>query len=284
MTTEVTESGGPEDRVGQGVGHRIGVTVPGEAADPVTGDDHTAQHQRPPGVIAEPVHVESLSDPQERHRASSVIRTPACPTSASARARSSDRVSFTLCGSPITVRTVAPSSSTSPASSVASPPPAWAARRVAATKAWGVCTATSPSRSTVEDTRPSATRFRVSDTATTGMAPSTPGDRTASTTAAKSEGVASGRAASWTTMMPASSGTAASPARTDAARVAPPGTTRSAPSATSPVDPDGSERRRRTVPGTTSTTPSATDRAAVTDQAATGRPASCRNCLGPPNR
>ncbi len=53
-----------------------------------------------------------------------------------------------------TVHTVAPRRSSSAASSVASPAVRWAARRVAATKAWGVCTATSPSRSTVDADRP----------------------------------------------------------------------------------------------------------------------------------
>ena len=50
----------------------------------------------------------------------------------------------------------------------------------------------------------------------------------APTTAANSAGDASGRAASWTTMISASPH-ALSPARTDSARVAPPVTTMSAP-------------------------------------------------------
>ncbi len=69
---------------------------------------------------------------------------------------------------------------------------------------------------------------------------------------------ARGRAASWTTITSASSGTTSRPARTEAARLDPPPTT-------------ASTRRSstRAGPGTTSTTPPATDRAASIDQSST---------------
>ena len=51
-------------------------------------------------------------------------------------------------GDPSTTTTLPPPASTSVASSVASAPVAWAARSAAARNAWGVCTATTPSRST----------------------------------------------------------------------------------------------------------------------------------------
>ena len=64
----------------------------------------------------------------------------------------------------------------------------------------------------------------------TGMAQiAAPWSVAAATTASNRAAVANGRAASCTTITSASSGTAASPQRTEADRLAPPGTTRSAP-------------------------------------------------------
>ena len=72
-----------------------------------------------------------------------------------------------------------------------------------------------------------AMRLTVSVIPRPGIQASAP-SRMAPTTAANSAGDASGRAASWTTMISASPH-ALSPARTDSARVAPPVTTMSAP-------------------------------------------------------
>ncbi len=102
--------------------------------------------------------------------------------------------------------------------------PSWARRSAAARNAWGVWTATSRARSSVLVTCPeSSTALMVSLGGTPGTAPSAPPSATAPMTAAKRAGDARGRAASWTTITSASAGTAASPQRTESARVAPPG-------------------------------------------------------------
>ncbi len=175
-----------------------------------------------------------------------------------------------------------PNASTSMASSVAAPPSpvparAWAARSAAARKACGVCTATSVARSSVSVTfMASSTTLMVSLGARPGIAPSTPSSPTASITAAKRAGGANGRAASCTTTMSASAGTASRPWRTESARVAPPVTTASAPSRA------GSSAAGSA--GTTRTTPSETRRQASTAHATTGRPPREENCFGSPKR
>ena len=98
-------------------------------------------------------------------------------------------------GSPGTTVTAAPASSARVASSLASPPPAWARRSTPAANAWGVCTATRSRRSTASP----PTRRMLSPSGTAGSTASAPSS-TASTTAANSAGLARGRAASWTTI------------------------------------------------------------------------------------
>ena len=96
-----------------------------------------------------------------------------------------------------------------------------------ARNACGVCTATSPTRSTVAVTRTSSTRFNVSVTASPGTAPSAPlahrGDH-------RLEERGRGQRARRVVHdhdLGIAGDTAANPARTDAARVAPPVTSAS---------------------------------------------------------
>src|SRR5581483_1783741 len=281
---DVAETGGAEEGVGHGVGHDVGVAVPGQT--PLAGQDDPAQDQRPPRVVAPGMDVEALPDP-DLHRAQASRRS----SSTSARTRSSGPVIFRLAGSPSTTTTVPPIASTRAASSVASPPPAWARRSTSAAKACGVWMARSAARSGVSTTRPAASiRLTVSGTGTPGTAPSAPA-RTAAMTRSNRSTPASGRAASWTTMTAASPGTAASPARTDSDRVAPPATTAADPCgvpATRPGPPfvpigNGPSRRRSTwAAGTTATTPSQAADAAPSAQARSGRPPRSRNCFGTP--
>ncbi len=63
VAAEVAEPGRPEHGVGDGVGHGVGVAVALEGPGPLPGDDHPAQDQRAGRVVAEPVDVESLADP-----------------------------------------------------------------------------------------------------------------------------------------------------------------------------------------------------------------------------
>src|SRR6476661_250913 len=141
-----------------------------------------------------------------------------------ASARSSGVVTLRLAVSPSTTATLPPAASTSDAQSVAAASTsagcAWARRSTSARNPWGVCTATSWERSGVSTTSPALTRLTVSVTGTPGTAPSA--WPSASSTRDTSSGVANGRAASCTRIRSASSGTAASPAATDAARVLPP--------------------------------------------------------------
>src|SRR4051794_23552690 len=236
VLADVAKAGSTKQRVGGGMGNDIGITVAIEAGA-FEGD--TAEHEPPGGIIAEPVDVEALPDARVAHM-------PSRTAVSRAHTRSSRSVILRLAASPATTTTRPPSSSTSAASSVAEAPHACAARNTSARKACGVCTATNIARGGVSTTRPSASiRLIVSATATPGTAPSAP-SASASRTVVNSGGDANGRAASCTQMIVASAGTAASPARTDSLRVAPPGTP---PSLTTSAS------------GTTSTTPSLTARA-----------------------
>ena len=111
-------------------------------------------------------------------------------------------------------------------------------------------------------------RLIVSVTGTPGTAPSAP-SRTASITAANSDALANGRAASCTQMTVASGGTAPSPARTDALRVSPPAT---------------ADSRAASCGGTTTTTPSLAARAALTARSMIRSPPIVSYCFGPPKR
>ena len=287
VAAEVPEPGRAEHRVGDGVGHGVGVAVAVEAPGPVAGDDHPAQHQRPVGSSREPVDVDPLADPEPVDRS---VRDRRAPRSRSPGHLRHQRLGQAQVLGPGQLQ-VARLAGHRAHGSAQLPPPdrrrrwprppsRWAARRVAADERLGRLHGHQPVPVDGGHApgRP-ATRFRVSATGRTGMAPVGAPGRTASTTAANSDGGASGRAASWTTMMAASSGTAASPARTESARVAPPVTTRSAPGA----DPEPARAPGRAPPGcpvepvrsgTTSTTPSATERAASpTRPPPAGRPA-----------
>ena len=201
--------------------------------------------------------VTDRSTPPEHQRRSGSSRTGGCrcpdppaggagrvtgctPASrASARARSSGRVSLRLRGSPATVADGQSGRLEQPGIvGCLAPVAGWAARSASAAKACGVWMATRPSRSTVATTRPPSTRFRVSATGTTGTAPSTSPVRTASTTRRTSSAAASGRAASWTTI---DRGVVGHGGQTGTDRVgtghARPRPRRSAPSAASPCDP-----------------------------------------------
>ena len=93
---------------------------------------------------------------------------------------------------------------------------------MSARNACGVCTATSPTRSTVAVTRTSSTRFSVSVTARPGhRAVGTVAHRVDHRVEQRRRSPAGGRRRAPRRSRP-SSGTAASPARTDSARVAPP--------------------------------------------------------------
>src|SRR5207247_4615468 len=118
-----------------------------------------------------------------------------------------------------------------------------------------------------------ATSFTGAGSGTPGPAPAAPFS-TAATTAANSNGDARGRAASWTTTISTSPGTAAKPARTDPEGVAAPATTASTPGSLSPARSGA----------TTRTMPSATLRAAATAQSSTRRSPRSSYCFGEPNR
>src|SRR4029077_6198288 len=230
---DVAEARRAQERVGAGMSHDVGVAMTVEAA--FAGERHPTEHQDAGRIVAEPVDVEALADPNVRdhgHFAAPMVRR--------AHSRSSISVIFRLVASPATTTTRPPIASTSAASSVAEPPCPWAARSIAARKACGVCTATRVVRSSVAVTSLPSTTLIVSVTASPGIAPSAPA-RIAAITEAYRSSVANGRAASWTQMIVASAGTAARPARTDSLRVAPPATPCS---------------RSASAAGTTTTTPS----------------------------
>ena len=115
VAPEVAESGRAEQRLGHGVGHDVGVAVPGEPGR--AGDGHPAEDERPPRVPREAVDVEALPDAQRAGPDGAVGHDVA---SAWATSRSAAVVTLMFRGSPGTTRTVAPSASTRPASSVAS--------------------------------------------------------------------------------------------------------------------------------------------------------------------
>ena len=108
---------------------------------------HARRVRRPlphPGLVDE-----RLADVEDHRRYSH----------AATRSRSALVVTFRSLGSPSTQRTRPPAASTSPAQSVASPPPATARRSASARNACGVCTETRSSRSTVSRTRSPSTRL-----------------------------------------------------------------------------------------------------------------------------
>ena len=130
VAAQVAESHRAEDGIGQGMADGVGIAVPAQPPCPL--NDDAPQHQGPVRIVGEAVDVDALSDAHAHplRRCSAV-------------SRSAGVVIFRFRGSPGTTRTVAPSASTNAASSVASLPPAWARRSRAASKACGVCTATS---------------------------------------------------------------------------------------------------------------------------------------------
>ena len=143
-------------------------------------------------------------------------------------------------------------------------PGAWTARSRPAANAWG--SEPRPARRG----RPPRRRGRrmVSVTGRPGRAASAPAARRRSPRA-KRRGDARGRAASWTTITSAPSGTAASPARTEAERVAPPATVWSATASTGAAS------------ATTATTPSVAAAAVASDQSITRRSPRRSYCLRP---
>ena len=173
--------------------------------------------------------------------------------------RSSGWVSLRLAGSPATATTGTLMAARAAASSVGSSPCAFAAssaaRRIPRVAACGVCAAPMSVRSTVSSTTPSRTRFRVSCTLTTGIAPAPA--VAAAATLVMSVVVAAGRAASWTRTTVASptpaSVNAVRPARTESARAAPPATSRHR--STAPAGITAANRSTASGGTTTATTP-----------------------------
>ncbi len=106
VAAQVAEAGRTEHGVGDGVGHGIGVAVPVQAPRPVPGHGDPAQHQRAVGPVGEPVDVDPLTDPKRGTRALALpfvalaAHRWAPASRASARPRSSGRVSFRFLGSP----------------------------------------------------------------------------------------------------------------------------------------------------------------------------------------
>ena len=155
------------------------------------------------------------------------LRAASC--AASARAKSSAVVSFTLPRSPGNTATSRPAHSASAASSVKSSRPAararrWASSNDAKRNACGVCTVRSEARSSVSRTRPPAsTRFTVSVTSSAGIAAPV----AAPAAMAREISVEKQTAAPRRGRAPSAGGvdvSASSPARTEACRVAPPKT------------------------------------------------------------
>jgi len=220
VVSKISKAGRAEKRVSNGVGDRVGIAVADKWA--LVGKDDATSMRGRAGSSAS-------AKGEYRLRGQSVVRSFGSPFRKAGEALLEvDEIgefgNLRFDDSPGTTHTIAPSASTSAASSVASPPSAWARRSTSARKACGVCTATSSSRRSVSVTRVPTTRLIVSATAIPGIAPSAPA-RTASTTFKNRSGEASGRAASWMTTIAAEAPVAASPARTDADRVGPPETT-----------------------------------------------------------
>ena len=285
VAAEVAETGRPEHGIGDGVGHGVGVAVPLESPGPVPGDGHPAQHQRAVG----------LDRRTGGRRVPWPIRSDGRPAVLTGRPRPAGPrpgpdpragSASGCCGSPATVRTRSAQLLHQPGvvGGLATRP-VGAPQDVTATNAWGVWTATRPSRSTVAATRrrPPASGCR---------RPAPPGwprralglDRRRPRPMRTARRSASGRAASWTTMTAASSGTArqSGPDRVGPGRHrrSPPGRHRDAVGfgrhAGSPV--------RRHRPGTTRTTPSApSGPRPPTRPPPASRPVGA-NCLGPPKR
>ncbi len=200
-----------------------------------------------------------------------------CARRASTHSRSAGVVTLSRRSSPVTTFTRPPAASTSEAQSELSP--AAAERSADATNACGVCTATSSSRGSVSTTTPSRTRLTVSATGKPGTAPWKPSAR-ASSSRGTSSGGRSGRAASWTSTTSASSGTSASPSRTDAERDGPPAThaaTFAAPSCSATPIPGSSQPS-----GATTTMPSTHSHSSSrrSGSARRGRPPRRANAFG----
>ena len=140
--------------------------------------------------------------------------------------------------------------------------------------AWGVCTATSPTRSTVAVTRTSSTRFSVSATARPGTAPSAP-PRTAAIDRAEQVG---GRRAGGPRRARRRSRPSSAPRRDRRAPTRRGSRRRSVDASTSAPSPLASRRARRARPR----------RTPRTRWRPRGRPGARRrdrqNCLGPPKR
>ena len=275
---DVAEAGRAEQGVGARRGRwrrrRCGRARPGRAVE-----RHAAEDQRPGRVVAERVHVESLTDAESASRAlsgaASVGRPAAVRPAAeasSATARSSASVILRLAASPGTTTTRPPAASTSVASSVASASVAWARRRAAAANA---CGRLHPRPARHDRPTPPVDAGGWCRSPARRAARRRPRHARRRSTAANSSGEASGRAASCTTTTSASAGTAASPARTEADRVDPPATTTS---------PARRSTRRDARAARPATTPSACAAAAARDQSSTRRPASGAYCLAPPKR
>ena len=74
VLADVAEAGGAEERVGHGVGDDIGIAVAGQTGLAV--EPYPTQHQRAVGVVAEGVDVEALPHPhRQRHSSSATSRS-----------------------------------------------------------------------------------------------------------------------------------------------------------------------------------------------------------------
>ena len=224
VPAEVAEPRRPRARRRRWRGHTASASLwPSRPAHPVAGDHHAPEHQRPVRVVAEGVDVDPLAHPQRRHRRSD----PRSPGRPGQQRLGQGEV---LGPGQLEVAGVPGHGPDRPGR----PPRAarrrrWprrrrrgrpAARRRRRPAGSGRPPGRPGRRWRPPGRRPPASACR--PPGTTGTAPSTSPARTASTTAANSAGAASGRAASWTTITAASAGTAARPARTESARVAPP--------------------------------------------------------------
>src|SRR6184192_4004544 len=203
--------------------------------------------------------------------------------SASATRKSSPVVTLRLYGESGTTSTGKPARSHSSASSVgaASPfaSPAYARSIMARGNPCGVCARQSRFRGTVFVIRSCSTSLTVSETGIAATAP-TPARALASTPSIVSR-VTNGRAASCTSTTAACGGSAARPARTDSARVAPPATS---PSRSPTSFASHSGGRASNPAGTTTITcpTSGWDVNGRNARSSIGTPRMGRNCFGSP--
>src|SRR5919201_965914 len=160
---------------------------------PERGPDHVRRDAEPPSVLAP---VARLVDERLAH-----VEEDRLHSHDSISSKSDGSVAFSSRGSPGTTFTRPPACSTSEAQSLASP--AAAERRIEATNACGVCTATRSSRGTVSTTVSSRTRFTVSTIGRPGMTPSQPSP-SGSRTRPPTPSVTSGLAPSWASTAAAS--------------------------------------------------------------------------------